>query len=586
MGNGGRRTPDDHRERDEDEGEAASEAASQAGNGAAAATNVVTTAVAASYAPTSQVAVDSSAATSSAGAAEPVDVNKLVARAMRAKLMGNLAEYERLQAQAEAARTAAPRLSTPVAPSAQQGSHARPQHDASKTVVEVLVPDELVGVLIGKGGATISTLQRESGAQVKMTSERDESGGRVLLLRGEADAVERAQGMVEATLNAAAEREAKAGKSKKRSARPAKAPPVMEAVPEFDRTTGQLVVVQRKVEVDEMAETNALPDAPSCKKPKAVQRYEGGQRTKFFRDDAVDKELRDLVEAERRGGDKGMDAHFADSIVRAKKFKGISADDEYDYDDGVEMHDSRRSRQSEAQQKRAEASAEAAAERQQSIFEASAEKRFNAVRHLVIAMGDHVYLRLQDHSPIGLGHAVLEPMQHVAAHTDAPEETAAEVRNFQKCLVRMFEGRGASLVFFEQYLPSKRRSFSIDCVPLPLRDASAAPGYFKQELLTSEGEWSQHRKLYETKGCVRGTVPAGFAYFDVSFGLRSGFAHVIEEEGEWPADFGRDVLEGLVDHPNSGIPLARRKKEPFDELKKRVLDFTQAFKKFDWTQQL
>ena len=49
-------------------------------------------------------------------------------------------------------------------------------------------------------------------------------------------------------------------------------------------------------------------------------------------------------------------------------------------------------------------------------------------------------------------------------------------------------------------------------MPLPQRDAGAASGYFKQELREAEGEWSQHKKVYETGGCVRGKVPHGFSY--------------------------------------------------------------------------
>jgi len=206
----------------------------------------------------------------------------------------------------------------------------------------------------------------------------------------------------------------------------------------------------------------------------------------------------------------------------------------------------------------------------------------------VVAMGDYVYLRLQHLSPIGIGHCVIEPIEHVASLADAPEEVATEARNFQKCLIRMFDGRGASVVFIEQYLKSQGRgaAMSIECVPLPTRDAKVAPGYFKKAILESDEEWSQHKKLYETRGTVRGIVPPGFSYFDCSFDLQSGYSHHIENETEWKADFGRDVLEGLMEHPDSGIPLARRNKESFEALRERVLDFTKAFKHFDWTAQL
>ena len=39
-----------------------------------------------------------------------------------------------------------------------------------------------------------------------------------------------------------------------------------------------------------------------------------------------------------------MDHNLADAIKKSKRFKGISADDEYDYDDGVEMSDAKSNR--------------------------------------------------------------------------------------------------------------------------------------------------------------------------------------------------------------------------------------------------
>ena len=75
------------------------------------------------------------------------------------------------------------------------------------------------------------------------------------------------------------------------------------------------------------------------------------------------------------------------------------------------------------------------------------------------------------------------------------------------------------------------------------------PGYFKKAILECEEEWSQHKKLYDTRGSIRGSVPPGFAYFAVGFGLQAGYAHHVEDEATWPKDFGRDVLEGLLEHP-------------------------------------
>lgn len=207
--------------------------------------------------------------------------------------------------------------------------------------------------------------------------------------------------------------------------------------------------------------------------------------------------------------------------------------------------------------------------------------------------------RSQDASPLAPAHCVLEPIGQTASLTDATEEVADEVRNFQKCLIRLFDAHGQHAIFLEQHRAANRilggialggtsggSSMHIECVPLTARDGEAAPAFFRKAINESGEEWSQHRKLYETKGCVRGAIPPGFSYFTVGFGIHSGYATVVEDDNTWPADFGRDVLEGVLEHDDAGIPLARRAKEPFDRLQKRVLALTKAFAPYDWTKEL
>ena len=529
-----------------------------------------------------------------------LDANQLMAQALRAKMMGKTAEFERLQAIAKAV-TPSP------APREEVTDRAPVDVKHSGGLVEVLIPESTVGIIIGKGGSTIDAMQRESGARIQLLKEPDpESGQRVVVLRGLPTNVDKAQALLEEKLNESAEREARRGgyKVSKREAKRARDRPPqtrVEQVPEFDVKTGELKIVERKVKVDEVDGLHVASADPregaSTKRPKTVQRYdrETGERTKFFREDDTDIPLSSMVAEARRGAGKGIDAHYADNVARmGRKYKGpTSADDEYDYDEGIQMHESRLSRKSEAQRMKSERSSAAAAERRISSLEEQAQRRFNDRKHLIIALGEHVFLRLQDQSPIGPGHCVIEPIEHVASHVDALDEVAQEARNFQKCLVRMFEKRGAQPVFFETYLthgsgagvPS-RSTMAIECVPLPQRDAAGAPGYCKKAILECDEEWAQHKKLYDTSGCVRGTVPPGFAYFDVSFGLQAGYAHVIEDEAGWNLDFGRHTLEGLLEMEDAGIPLRRHRKLPFEEVQRRVVDFGKAFEPFDWTREL
>ena len=185
---------------------------------------------------------------------------------------------------------------------------------------------------------------------------------------------------------------------------------------------------------------------------------------------------------------------------------------------------------------------------------------------------------------------MIETIGTTSCLVDAAEEVADEARNFQKCLIQMFASRGQEVAFVETHMAAgmgrPRPSMAIECIPLDTRDAAAAPGYFKKAILECDEEWSQHKKLYDTRGCIRGTVPPGFSYFAVGFGIQAGYAHAIEDEAGWNRDFGRNVLEGLLEHEDAGIPLKRRRKDDFDKIKQRVVSFAKAFEPFDWTRNL
>ena len=81
----------------------------------------------------------------------------------------------------------------------------------------------------------------------------------------------------------------------------------------------------------------------------------------------------------------------------------------------------------------------------------------------------------------------------------------------------------------------------IECIPVPMDKWEDAPAYFKEAILSSEEEWSQHQKVIETSkkdGGFRRSMVKNLPYFHVWFGVEGGMGHVIEGEG-WKEWFGR-----------------------------------------------
>lgn len=64
----------------------------------------------------------------------------------------------------------------------------------------------------------------------------------------------------------------------------------------------------------------------------------------------------------------------------------------------------------------------------------------------------------------------------------------------------------------------------------------------QKALLESESEWSTNKKVVDIKGSdVRRTIPKGLPYFAVEFPPQGGFAHVIEDDKLFPANFAQSV---------------------------------------------
>ncbi|NXD84312.1 C19L2 protein, partial [Halcyon senegalensis] len=112
---------------------------------------------------------------------------------------------------------------------------------------------------------------------------------------------------------------------------------------------------------------------------------------------------------------------------------------------------------------------------------------------------------------------------------------------FRNALVKMFEDKDLDCVFLETNMSMKKRYHMVyECIPLPKEVGDMAPIYFKKAIMESDEEWSVNKKLIDLSSKdIRKSVPKGFPYFSVDFGLQGGFAHVIEDQHKFPHYFGK-----------------------------------------------
>ncbi|KAG8798505.1 hypothetical protein FRC17_007408, partial [Serendipita sp. 399] len=174
----------------------------------------------------------------------------------------------------------------------------------------------------------------------------------------------------------------------------------------------------------------------------------------------------------------------------------------------------------------------------------------------VIAMGTRCYLACTTNQELVPGHCHIVPIQHHLSTLEGDDDLWDEITNFMKCLIRMFDQEDKGVVFYETIISLRWQKHTyIECVPVPYSHFEDMPGYFKESILMSESEWSQHKKLIDFSarpgGFRRAMVP-NLPYFAVLFDYKGqkGFGHVIEGVGD--AAGGGDDPDGAVDEGEKG----------------------------------
>ncbi len=213
-------------------------------------------------------------------------------------------------------------------------------------------------------------------------------------------------------------------------------------------------------------------------------------------------------------------------------------------------------------------------------------------KHLHVSYGLKSYLMLPDSGRLVPGHALIVPMAHGGSGRSCDEDVHEEMRNFKKCLLKMYASQGKGALFIETHLGGALGSAKhcvLEAVPLPPEAASSAPLYFRKAIDEAESEWSTH----DAKKCIalsagrslRNSIPAHFPYFHVEFGLRDGFVHVIDDVSKWNPHFGRDVLIGLLQLPGEWTRQRQRRPSAHEQAA-HVAEFLKAWAPHDWTKQL
>ncbi|KAI9223612.1 CwfJ C-terminus 1-domain-containing protein-like protein [Blastocladiella britannica] len=210
----------------------------------------------------------------------------------------------------------------------------------------------------------------------------------------------------------------------------------------------------------------------------------------------------------------------------------------------------------------------------------------------IVSVGIKAYLVIMPFRSIATCQIV--PVDHLTSSLNGDDAFWDEVRNFMKCLMIMYAGRGQRVLFSETVLnASSHRHTAIEVIPVPEHVAEDAPGYISTAFRADAeaDEWTQHQPVIDTRkkdngsGGFRRSMVSHLPYVHVWYDLDGGHGHVIEEGARGMDEtFVRETLVGAMD---ADMALARRGKWlSRQENHERVRAFVKDWAEHDWTKML
>ncbi|WVQ86961.1 hypothetical protein IAS59_000680 [Cryptococcus gattii] len=226
----------------------------------------------------------------------------------------------------------------------------------------------------------------------------------------------------------------------------------------------------------------------------------------------------------------------------------------------------------------------------------------------IVALGTRTYMCCTMYEELVPGHCLIVPLQHHLSMLEMEDDDWDEVRNFMKCLMRMHAQSNHGVIFFETITSFKsQRHTYIEAIPVPFHVFQDLPAYFRESILSSEGEWTQHKKLIDFSsrpGGFRRMMVPNLPYFMVQWDYKGekGYGHVIEgikdsgagggedEEGdvggamsesEFPRYFAQEVIGNIL-----GLePRKWRRPRKMDVAlnKERARKLGTLFQPYNWT---
>ncbi|XP_031261073.1 zinc finger CCCH domain-containing protein 64 [Pistacia vera] len=255
-----------------------------------------------------------------------------------------------------------------------------------------------------------------------------------------------------------------------------------------------------------------------------------------------------------------------DFIIKGKCEKGPECNFKHSLQSEGESHSHRRS-----------ASENAAANRSKECWFCLSSP--NVESHLIVSIGEHYYCALPK-GPLVQDHALIVPVEHSPNTISLSPESEMELGKFQSSLKLYYKKQEKETVFFE-WVSKRGTHANLQAVPIPSSKAAVVQEIFNlaaeklgfKLLAIKSNNSSDGRKSLRTQ------FDRNSSFFYVELPGGTILSHIVEENERFPAQFGREVLAGLL---NIAEKADWRNCTPGkDEEVKMAENFKKRFEEFD-----
>ncbi|XP_009793980.1 zinc finger CCCH domain-containing protein 64 [Nicotiana sylvestris] len=198
----------------------------------------------------------------------------------------------------------------------------------------------------------------------------------------------------------------------------------------------------------------------------------------------------------------------------------------------------------------------------------------NVESHLITSVGEYYYCALAK-GPLLPDHALIMPIEHTPNTLSLPQECEKELERLQNSFRAYFKKQGKEAIFFEWVF--KRGSHAnLQVVPIPSSRASLVQDIFN---LAAEKLGFKFTIIKEGRQALRTQFDRSCSLFYVEVPGGGILSHVVEENEKFPAQFGREVLAGLLNVADRAD--WRNCKDSKEEEIKMVERFKSGFQEYD-----